>query len=405
MPSVPPHDGWRWTRLTDLARLESGHTPSRRHPEWWGGDIPWLTLQDARDNHGGRIRETRVHTNHLGIDNSSARVLPAGTVCLSRTASVGYVVVMDRPMATSQDFVNWVCSEDLDPDFLKYLLVAEGDGLLRFASGAVHQTIYLPEAKAFYVHHPPLHDQKRLVGILGEAFEGLAAARENAEKNLRNARALYEGHVRSVFSPREGWVTQRLGDMCDVITKGTTPTSVGFAFVPHGVRFLKVESISEDGDFLEDKFAKITPECHDALRRSQLERGDILFSIAGALGRTALVTPDIPPANTNQALAIIRLRAPYCASRHFILKTLSTDAVFDQIEDFRGGVAQQNLSLAQLKRLVISLPPLAEQQRIVASLKSLSLKTRRLKRVYERKLAALDELKKSLLHQAFSGDL
>ena len=166
MPSTPAPDGWRWSLLTDLARLESGHTPSRKHAEYWGGTIPWISIQDARDNNGNRINDTLEHTNDLGIANSSARVLPENTVCLSRTASVGYVVVMGRPMATSQDFVNWVCSRDLDHDFLKYLLIAEGKGLLRFASGAVHQTIYFPEVKAFHICHPPIPEQRRIVAKL-----------------------------------------------------------------------------------------------------------------------------------------------------------------------------------------------------------------------------------------------
>ena len=147
----------------------------------------------------------------FGIENSSARVLPANTVCLSRTASVGYVVVMGRPMATSQDFVNWVCSKQLDHNFLKYLFIAEGEDLLRFASGAVHQTIYFPEVKAFHVCHPPLAEQQRIVGLLDEAFEGIATAKANAEKNLQNARALFESHLQSVFTQRgKGWAEKRL---------------------------------------------------------------------------------------------------------------------------------------------------------------------------------------------------
>jgi len=171
MPSNPAPEGWRWAPLTSLARLESGHTPSRRHVEYWGGTIPWISITDARAHHGGYINDTAETTNELGIENSSARVLPAGTVCLSRTASVGYVVVMGRPMATSQDFVNWVCNEELDPNFLKYLFIAEGDDLLRFASGAVHSTIYFPEVKAFHVCLPHLQEQRRIVGILDEAIE------------------------------------------------------------------------------------------------------------------------------------------------------------------------------------------------------------------------------------------
>lgn len=100
-----PH-GWKWHLLTDVARLESGHTPSRRHPEWWGGDTPWIALPDIRALDGTTAFETTETVNAAGLANSSARLLPAGTVCLSRTASVGFVTVMGRPMATSQDFVN-----------------------------------------------------------------------------------------------------------------------------------------------------------------------------------------------------------------------------------------------------------------------------------------------------------
>src|SRR5262249_41675442 len=141
MPDRPAPEGWRWTPLTDVARLESGHTPSRKHSEYWGGPIPWIGIRDATGNHGRVIYETAENTNALGIANSSARVLPANTVCLSRTASVGYVVMMGRPMSTSQDFVNWVCSEQLNPHFLKYVLLSERQALQMFAVGSVHPTI------------------------------------------------------------------------------------------------------------------------------------------------------------------------------------------------------------------------------------------------------------------------
>ncbi|QDU95181.1 restriction endonuclease subunit S [Lignipirellula cremea] len=164
MPVTRPSRNWNWTALTDLARLESGHTPSRRHPEYWNGQIPWIGIKDAKVNHGRHIVDTEQKTNDLGLANSSARLLPKNTVCLSRTASVGYVVVMGKPMATSQDFVNWVCSNRLVPDFLKYVFLAEGrEGFFRYSSGAVHQTIYYPEAKAFHIAHPDIAEQQRIV--------------------------------------------------------------------------------------------------------------------------------------------------------------------------------------------------------------------------------------------------
>ena len=166
MPDQPPVEGWQWTRITDVARLETGHTPSRKHPEYWGGDVPWIGIKDVTRNHGRTIHDTIQHTNAQGIANSSARILPENTVCLSRTASVGYVVVMGRPMATSQDFVNWVCSPHLDHRFLKYVLLSEHSAFLRFASGTTHQTIYFPEVKAFHICLPPPAEQGAIGHIL-----------------------------------------------------------------------------------------------------------------------------------------------------------------------------------------------------------------------------------------------
>ncbi|MCL1567730.1 restriction endonuclease subunit S [Xanthomonas nasturtii] len=189
-PGVDPPSGWEWLPLASIARMESGHTPSRNKPEYWGGDIPWIGIRDAKSAHGGTVSQTLEKTNALGISNSSARVLPAGTVCLSRTASVGYVVKMGREMATSQDFVNWVCSGSIDPDFLRYLFVAEESALSRFSSGSVHQTIYYPELKAFHVCIPSMTQQKRIVAVLDQAFAALDRARANCEESLQAAEGL-----------------------------------------------------------------------------------------------------------------------------------------------------------------------------------------------------------------------
>lgn len=190
-PDRPPPSGWEWRLLTDLARLESGHTPSRKKPEYWGGDIPWIGIRDATGNHGRTIYETNEYTNEQGIANSAARVLPSNTVCLSRTASVGYVVVMGRPMATSQDFVNWSCSQDLNATFLKYALMAEGDALLRFASGSVHQTIYFPEVKSFYIATPPLSEQRAIAEVLGSLDDKIELNRRMNETLEAMAQAIF----------------------------------------------------------------------------------------------------------------------------------------------------------------------------------------------------------------------
>ncbi|UAL29914.1 restriction endonuclease subunit S [Nocardioides rotundus] len=172
---LPEPPGYVWTPLSQVARLESGHTPSRSKPEYWDGEIPWIGIRDATGNHGKTLQYTGQTITQAGLDNSSARLLPAGTVCLSRTASVGYVVQMGVPMATSQDFVNWVCGPDLSPEYLKYVLLCEQDSIRRFAHGTTHQTMYYPEAKALCALLPERPVQDAVVEVLGALDDKIAA--------------------------------------------------------------------------------------------------------------------------------------------------------------------------------------------------------------------------------------
>ena len=237
MSDKPAPEGWRWTRLTDVARLETGHTPSRKRPEYWEGEIPWIGIKDATGNHGRKIHDTIQHTNQLGIAKSSARILPENTVCLSRTASVGYVVVMGRPMATSQDFVNWVCSENLDSQFLKYVLLGERSAFLRFASGTTHQTIYFPEVKAFHVCLPPILEQRAIAHILGTLDDKIELNRRMNETLEAMARALFKdwfvdfGPTRAKAESRDPYLAQEMWDLfpeeLDVDGKPEGWTAVG----------------------------------------------------------------------------------------------------------------------------------------------------------------------------------
>lgn len=196
----PPPAGWKWRPLKSLARLESGHTPSRRVPEWWGGDVPWLALPDIRALDERTALKTQEYTNALGLANSAARLLPKDTVCLSRTASVGFVTVLGVPMATSQDFVNWVCGSELDPWFLAYALIVSRGYLRRLASGAIHKTIYMPAVESFQICLPcSMGEQLKIVTALKSGRKTVEAARSIARAQLAELEALDTAILRSAF--------------------------------------------------------------------------------------------------------------------------------------------------------------------------------------------------------------
>jgi len=201
-PKSPLPEGWAWADLTRIARLESGHTPSRKHPEWWGGDVRWIGIKDARAHHGGMIQETLQRTNEDGLANSAARLLPEGTVCLSRTASVGYVVIMGRPMATSQDFVNWVCPPEIEPGWLQCVLLADRDALLRFGKGTTHTTIYYPEVLSMHIAVPPLAEQRRIVDEARRVSTIIDAVSVSIEAEQTRASRLRQSILKWAFEGR-----------------------------------------------------------------------------------------------------------------------------------------------------------------------------------------------------------
>jgi type I restriction enzyme M protein len=183
---------------------------------------------------------------------------------------------------------------------------------------------------------------------------------KNSDYNLSRERYLRPMEANSAFE------LVPLGELAKLITKGTTPTSIGYSFQDTGINFIKIESITEHGTFLNEKFNYISKECHDKLSRSQLKENDVLFSIAGAFGRSAVVTKEILPANTNQALAIIRPGERLLPK--YLRSVLKSDHILDIVETLKVGVAQYNLSLKQINELEIPLPPLSIQKEIVAEI-------------------------------------
>ncbi len=165
---VPEH--WNVSRTKFVARLESGHTPSRQCPEYWENcTIPWFTLADVwqlRDGWQEYISETVEKISELGIANSAARLLPAGTVVISRTASVGFSGIMALAMATSQDYVNWVCGPKIHPEYLLYVFRSMRQEFRRLVMGSTHQTIYMPDVNGFQTLVPPIEEQKQIVAYL-----------------------------------------------------------------------------------------------------------------------------------------------------------------------------------------------------------------------------------------------
>lgn len=194
--TIPAH--WTAPKFTQVARQETGHTPSRKEPAYWvPGEcvIPWVSLADIWQVRKGDqifISETAEQISQTGMDNSAARLLPANTVILSRTASVGFTAIISVPMATTQDFACWICGKAIRPIYLYYVLRAMKPEFRRLMMGSTHQTIYMPDIRAFRTPLPPLDEQDEIVAKLDASlgrFRKAASAVEESIDRLREFRA------------------------------------------------------------------------------------------------------------------------------------------------------------------------------------------------------------------------
>lgn len=424
--------GWQWVKLTDIATLETGHTPSRSVAEYWNGDIPWVSIPDARVHHAGEISRTRQMVTQAGIDNSAARVLPAGTVCLSRTASVGYVTTLAVPSATSQDFVCWICSGAIDPEYLKWILLAEGDDIRRFGKGTTHTTIYFPEVRAFRVCIPPLAEQRRIVAKLEEllgrirraraALDAVPAMVERYKKSVLGAACRGEANVSSVlddehaslvsrsslryrpFSAPQHWKRHTLGLLAERITSGSRAWSA-FYRSDGECTFVMAQNV-RPLSFVREAVQRVSPPADDAdRRRTKVVRDDLLVTIVGAgTGDACRVDVEVNDYFVCQSVALIRLREPtYARFVEFWLNSFSHGG--GQLHEWMYGDGRPHLSLEQLRSLVVALPPLDEQRAIVARIDAAFARARALLTAAETARTQLDALERSVLAKAFRGEL
>ena len=267
--------------------------------------------------------------------------------------------------------------------------------------GASYPAVTDGDVKSQEIPVPPLTEQERIVCILDEAFDGIAKAKGLAEANLQNARALFQSHLQSVFSQKgEGWVEKKLKEVCEKITDGTHQTPKYF---DSGVVFLSSKNVTS-GIIDWDKVKYIDEKQHAEMhKRVAPRRDDILLAKNGTTGVAAIVDRDTV---FDIYVSLAHLRALPVVRPRFLLQFINSPAAKDQFNKRLKGIGVPNLHLEEIREVLISFPSdLTEQDRVVAKLESISSETQRLESLYQNKLNALDELKKSLLHQAFSGNL
>lgn len=419
---IPTH--WDVAKTRYVAKLESGHTPSRQVPEYWDNcTIPWFTLNDVWQLRAGRrhVSETSELISELGLANSSARLLPKGTVILSRTASVGFAGILERSMATTQDFVNWICGPRLLPEYLYYVFLGMQNELKRVMRGSTHQTIYMPVVQQFSTPIPPLAEQQFIAALLDRETTRIDAL---IDKKRRLLELLEEKRLAVIThavtkgldptAPMKDSGIDWLGEIpahwsvsrAKFVTSSITSGSRGWAefYSDEGPIFLQSGNIGSNMELNLAVLQRVSPPAGAEGRRTIVAVGDVLVCITGArTGAVAHVSEDFGESYINQHVALLR-PVPSRVFPRFLSYSLWSNFGREQLWLSSYGM-KEGLGLEHVLDVQIAKPPTGEQELIAEHIDGSCAKIDVLAGKVNVAIERLQEYRSALITAAVTGKI
>jgi len=389
--------GWQIRRIGEVCSLMTGGTPSKAKPEYFGGNTKWLVSGDI---HKEEIFDCEGRITDAGIKNSNAKLLPIDSVMIALNGqgkTRGTVALLRTPATCNQSLVCISPNEPkkLLPEFIYTNLHGRYQEIRQMTgdSGNDRRGLNMGLIKKIEIPIPPIHEQRRIVGILDKAFDGIATAKANAEKNIQNARALFESYLQSIFTQHnKGWIETSLGNVTEFIGGSQPPKSV-FSKTERAdsIRLIQIRDYKSDNHVVYIPRSRARRFC--STNDVMIGRyGPPLFQILRGLeGAYNVALMKAVPDETR-------------LSRNFLFYFLKHPAILQHVIFHSARAAGQiGITKETLEPYPIALPSLAEQNKIVDVITNVETDTQRLQSLYLKKIASLEELKKSLLHQAFSG--
>ncbi|HNN96098.1 MAG TPA: restriction endonuclease subunit S [Pseudomonadota bacterium] len=402
--------GWEYKKLGDVCRLVRGpFGGSLKKTIFVGDGIAVYEQQHAIYNDFQKVRYFISEEKFREMVRFEVQPHDLIMSCSGTMGKVAIVPAGIRRGIINQALLKLTPLADLSSVFLKYWMDSYDfqERLLEQSGGAAIQNVAsISVLKEILIPVPPLPEQQRIVSVLDEAFAGLANAQANAEKNLQNARALFDSHLQAIFTQRgDGWVETKLEAKIDLLA-GFPFKSARYTNNDHDVRLLRGDNIVQGYVRWED--VKRWPVTDTGeYQRYWLASGDVVLAmdrpwVKAGLKRAQILINDLPCLLVQRTA---RLRGDASMNNRFLFYLISSERFINHIVGIQTGIGVPHISGQQIKDFQFQMPPLHEQIEIASNLDALSAETQRLARIYEQKKAALVELKKALLHQAFSGEL
>lgn len=395
--------GWATAKLGDICHkvTDGSHNPPKGID---ASDYIMLSSKNVFDDKITLEKPRFLSQSDFEAENRRTEV-SCGDILLTIVGTVGRAAVVPEslPPITLQRSVA-VLKPDTSaiiPRFLMFALHSILDELLEGARGVAQKGIYLKSLREVEIPLPPLEEQKRIVAILDEAFEGLDRARAHTEANLQNAQELFDGYLQDLFThPDPTWTMQALGDYCEQITVGHVGPMAD-RYTDSGTVFLRSQNIKPfrvdltNVKFIDEKFT-------EELKKSELRPGDVAIVRTGYPGTCAVIPEDLPIANCAD---LVIARPGPDLDPNFLAVLLNSAFGKQLVAGAAVGAAQKHFNVSAARKAVFPFPPLEVQRRLVEKSNEIAAATTSLAEKIEVKRVSIEELRQSLLAKAFSGEL
>ena len=386
--------------LSEVCAITGGGTPSKSKEEYYNdGDILWATVRDMNVD---VLYDTENKITRLGLENSSSNIVPEGNVVIATRVGLGKVCLLNTDTAINQDLKGIIPKHDnLLRKYLFWWFKSITDKILAAGTGATVQGVKLTFINSLSFPHFPPEEQKQIVAILDQAFAAIDQAQANIQQNIQNAKDLFQSKLNQIFSQEgEGWENKTMGEL-GVLT--SSKRIFKNEYVHEGIPFYRSKEIKElahGNDISLELY--ITKERYEEIKSKfdVPKKGDILLTAVGTIGEMYIVKENDEFYFKDGNIMWLK---NFSSINTYYLKYALISFV-EQLKAMSQGSAYSALTIEKLKKYSVPIPSMIKQGKIVQDLDVLLAYSKECQNLYETKQNQLEELKKSLLQKAFSGE-
>ena len=389
-------EGWKYKKLGEVCNIIGGGTPSKKNTAYYEGNIPWATVRDMNCN---VLSKTEFKISEEGFNDSASHIIKKGEIIIATRVGLGKVCKLAQDTAINQDLKGIIPKKyDIIRDFIFYFFKSRAKFIEENGVGATVKGVKIKFVEDLLFPIIPLKEQQRIVSRLDAAFSHIDELKANAQKQLSEARALFQKSLAKAMEPKEGWKEKKLLE----ITHEKCPISYGIVqqgdHIDGGVPVVRPVDMREK--YITRKNLKCTTQTiSDSYKRTILRGDEILLSVRGTTGIISLATPELKGCNVNRGIVPLYFKDNF--NKNFLYYEMVSPLLQSFFAEKTTGSTLKQINIKDLRLIKLSIPPLSEQQRIVERLDALSALVRELEENQKKIISECDALKQALLRKVF----